>query len=95
MCRPKDFLIFFPSQWDCWICWSKFPFLVILSELLVQCVIGSYLQHGSCTLLVHIIFLNFYFFHNFFFSDFSLITFHQLETPYYKKPWLYVAKKRN
>jgi hypothetical protein len=27
---------FFSDQWDCWIWWSEFVFLVILSEVIVQ-----------------------------------------------------------
>jgi hypothetical protein len=51
MCRPKDFFIFFSQANGI----AEFPFLVISSELRVQCVIGSHLQHGFCTLLVHIL----------------------------------------
>jgi hypothetical protein len=38
VCRPMK--IFVSSWWDCWIWWSKFVFLLILSELTIQGVIG-------------------------------------------------------
>jgi hypothetical protein len=47
----------FPDQWDCWIWWSEFFFLVILIEVTVQCVIAVYRQ-GSRILLVHFLFLS-------------------------------------
>jgi hypothetical protein len=46
--------IFVSSWWDRWIWWSKFVFLVILSELIVQCEIANYIQ-GSSTLFVHFV----------------------------------------
>jgi hypothetical protein len=44
----------FSSQWDYWIWWFEFVFLVILSKLRVQCVI---LENGFNTLLVHFVFV--------------------------------------
>jgi hypothetical protein len=38
--RPEDF---FPGLWDCWIWWSAFVFLVIMSEL----------KHEMCNSYIH------------------------------------------
>ncbi len=47
--------IFLSGQWDCWIWCFEFIFIVILSELIIQCVISSIqtrvLAHYLCTLL--------------------------------------------
>ncbi len=42
------------GQWDCPSYWSEFVFLVILSELMVQCV-KAISRQGSGTLLLHFV----------------------------------------
>lgn len=49
VCRLRFLL---SSQWDCYIWWSDNVFIIILSELIVQCVIAIYIEPGSCTLLM-------------------------------------------
>ncbi len=52
VCRLKIFF-FFPGQWDCWIWRFEFVFLVILSEIPVQCVMlfrDRVVAHYFCTL---------------------------------------------
>jgi len=56
------FLVFFSGQWDCWIWWFEFVFLIILNDLRVNLkwlLSDGLLTHYLCALLFHFLFFSF------------------------------------